>query len=207
MPDLRHPTFSLWRSRGPTASLCAFIQQAWALGGSFPKPKEKGPLSTSHTLCLRAHSTRDLVFLCSDKWCVPVLWAAQDAPGGMLKASEGSQGKALGGSEGLGCHPLPQPHPPLPFGWVPHGTFLSHTSAEDPLPASPPQLTHPRFPPYPGQTPRNASCPSFSSAPLVSWLSQPSLQEAALQKPMAGSCNLLTPCQLSLQEERCFPCS
>lgn len=116
MSDLRHPTFSLWRSREPTAPLHVFIQQDWALHGSFPKSREKGPLSCSHTPCLRGHSSRDLVSLCCDKQCVPVLWAAQDAPGRMLKASEGYQRKALGGLEGPGCHPLPQPHHPLALG-------------------------------------------------------------------------------------------
>lgn len=70
-------------------------------------------MSSSHTQCLRGHSSGDLVFLCWDKRCVPVLWAAQEAPGRMLKTSEGSQRKALGGSEGPECHPLPQPHHPL----------------------------------------------------------------------------------------------
>lgn len=45
--------------------------------------------------------------------CVPVLWAAQDALSRMLKTSKGFQRKAPGGSEGPGCHPLPQPHHPL----------------------------------------------------------------------------------------------
>lgn len=35
----------------------------------------------------------------------------------MLKARKGSQRKALGGSEHLGCHPLPQSHQPLAF-WL-----------------------------------------------------------------------------------------
>lgn len=159
MLDLRHPTFSLWRSGGPTAPLHVFIQQDWALCGSFPKSREKGPLSCSHTPCLRGHCSRDLVFLCCDKQCVPVLWAAQDALGRMLKASEGSQRKALGGSEGPGCHPLPQPHQPLALGLgchmeppyrtplqrilFQHHPYNLHTLILLPVPARPPGLLKP----------------------------------------------------------------
>lgn len=137
---------------------------------------------------------------------MPVLWAAKDAPGRVLKASKGSQRKALGGSERLGCHSLPQSHHPLAFWLGCHMGRSYLTALQRILFQHHPHNLHtlvflPVLARHPGLLKPLLQLRTFGK------LAVRTIPRSGPTKACGRELQSLTPCQLSLQEERCFPCS